>query len=307
MKTLVIGNVYVDVIINLDELPKTGDDIICKKQIISVGGCAYNVATILKNFNIDHDLIFPVGNGIYGNIIENEVKKDGYDISIKDESGDNGYCLCLVESTGERSFITVKGIEVNYKSLWFENINPDEYQNIYISGYEMEGNSGRIISDWLSKLKNKNIFFGPGPKIESIEKETLNKIFSLKPIIHINEEEALRFTNKKSIVEAARAINKITKNTVFITLGKNGVMCANNCEYRFIDSFDTNAVNTIGAGDSHMGAIIAGYSMGYTFADCCYFAKKIASKVVSIDESRLEKKYFNIDEYKIHDYLEVGI
>lgn len=303
MKTLVIGNVYVDVIVNIDELPKTGDDIVCKKQIVTVGGCAYNVATILKNFDIEHELVFPVGTGIYGSIIEEEVRKNGYEISIKDKSGDNGYCMCLVESNGERSFITIKGIEANYKESWFENINPDEYDNIYISGYEMEGQGGRVISNWLSKLQNKNIFFGPGSRMGEIERDTLDKILNLRPIIHINEDEVLKFTGKKSIVEAARAINKITNNTVFITLGKDGVMCASKCEYRFVDGCEADVVNTVGAGDSHMGAIIAAYSMGYTLGDCCYFANKVASKVVGIEKSRLEEEYFNIDEYDIYDYL----
>ena len=69
MKTLVIGNVYVDVIINIDELPNTGDDIVCKKELVTVGGCAYNVATVLNNFGIEHDLLFPVGNGIVTNAV----------------------------------------------------------------------------------------------------------------------------------------------------------------------------------------------------------------------------------------------
>lgn len=303
MKTLVIGNIYVDVIINIDKLPRTGDDILCKKQLITVGGCAYNVATILKNFDIDHDLLFPVGKGTYSDIIRKEVINNGYEISIEDETGDNGYCMCLVESTGERSFITVKGIEARYKKSWFDNINADEYENIYISGYEMQGDSGEVIIDWLSKLNNKNIFFAPGPRISSIDKDILYKILRLSPIIHINEEEALGFTNKKSVVEAAREINKITRNTVFITLGNDGVMCASNCEYRFVDSFETKVVNTIGAGDSHIGAVIAGYSMGYSIADCCYFANKIASKVVSIEQSRLEKRFFDINDYNIKEYI----
>jgi len=302
MKTLVIGNVYVDVIINIDELPNTGDDIVCKKELVTVGGCAYNVATVLNNFGIEHDLLFPVGNGIYGNIIRKEITSNGYKVNIEDETGDNGYCICLVESTGERSFITVKGIESIYKKSWFDNINSDEYENIYISGYDMQGDSGIVIANWLSKLRNKNIFFAPGPRISSIDKDILYKILSLRPIIHINKEEALKFTNKKSAIEAARAINKITRNTVFITLGENGVMCASNCEYRFIDSFKTQVVNTIGAGDSHIGAIISAYSMGYSLVDCCYLANKVASKVVGVEQSRLEKRFFDISDYDIKEY-----
>ena len=47
MKILVLGNAIVDVILNIKHLPQTGDDIYCEKQAVNIGGCAYNVATIL--------------------------------------------------------------------------------------------------------------------------------------------------------------------------------------------------------------------------------------------------------------------
>ena len=304
MKTLIIGNIYVGAITNIDNLPRTGHDIVCKNHTVTISESAYNVATILKNFGIDHTIIFPEGSGIYGSIMEEEVKKGGYEIKIRDNSKDNGYRLCLAKSNEGRSFITIKGIEQNYQNNWFEEINIDEYDNIYISGYELEGKRGQMISQWLSKVSDKNIFFRPGSRILEIDKDTLETVLRLRPIVHINEDEALKFTDKKSIVEAARAINKITQNTVFITLGKDGVMCASNCEYRFIDGFETQAVNTMGAGDSHIGAIIVAYSMGYSLGDCCYFANNVAAKVVGIEESRLEEKYFKIEDYNIYDYLE---
>lgn len=304
MKTLIIGNIYVDIIISIDNLPRAGHDIVCKNHTVNISESAYNVATILKNFGIDHTIIFPVGSEIYGKIMDEKVKKGRYEIKIRDSSKDNEYSLCLTKSNEGISFITIQGIEQSYQINWFEDINIDEYDNIYISGYELEGKRGQVISQWLSKVSDKNIFFRPGSRILEIDKDTLETVLSLRPIVHINEDEALKFTDKKSIVEAARAINKITQNTVFITLGKDGVMCASNCEYRFVDGFETQVVNTIGAGDSHIGAIIVAYSMGYNLGDCCYFANKVASKVVGIEESRLEEKYFKIEDYNIYDYLE---
>ncbi|WP_042273531.1 PfkB family carbohydrate kinase [[Clostridium] dakarense] len=297
MKTLIIGNVYVDVIINVDSLPKTNDDILCKKQVISMGGCAYNVATILNNFGVEHDLISPVGKGIYASLIERELIENNYKIHIKEEEEDNGYCLCLVEEDGERTFITIKGIEYKYKMDWLDKIDSCDYENIYISGYEMEGHNGRIISRWLENQKNKKLFFGPGPRINFIEKDTLNKIFKLNPILHLNEEEAIKFTNEKDILNAARYLNNITDNTVFITLGENGVLYFNKDSYKFIDAVKTKVVNTIGAGDSHIGAIISSHSLGYEFEECCYIANKVSSKVVNSDKSRLEKDMFNKNEY----------
>lgn len=293
MKTLVLGNVLVDVMINVDYLPKTGDDLVCNKHVISMGGCAYNIATVLKNFGSDHSLFSPVGKGIYASIIREELEKNNYQIHISDESKDNGYCLCLVEKDGERSFITVPGIEHEFKKEWVEQIDGSNYENIYVSGYEMEGRTSIVITDWLMKQKNKNIFFGPGPRINFIEKNIMDKMFSLKPILHLNDDEALKFTNETDVLNAAKEIYKKTNNAVFITLGKDGVLYYEDGEYSHIKGEDAIVENTVGAGDCHIGAIIACFSKGYSFEESCYIANKAAATVVSSEGSRLDDKLFN--------------
>ena len=58
---------------------------------------------------------------------------------------------------------------------------------VYLSGYDMEGKSGEIISQWLSEQSIPNIYFAPGPRITFIEEETMNKLLNLKPILHLNQ------------------------------------------------------------------------------------------------------------------------
>lgn len=258
---------------------------------------AYNIATVLKNFDVEHILVSPVGKGIYSTIIREELENNNYKIHISDESKDNGYCLCLVEKNGERSFITVPGIEHEFKTEWLEAIDADEYENIYVSGYEMEGQSAIVISEWLSNLNNKNIFFGPGPGINYIEKKIMDKMLKLNPILHLNDDEAIRFTNETDILKAAKVLHIMTSNVVFITLGKDGVLCFEGDKYSFVDGVETIVENTVGAGDSHIGAIIACISMGYSYEDSCYIANEVAAKVVSSEGSRLESDLFNKKEY----------
>lgn len=303
MKTLVLGNVLVDVMINVDYLPKTGDDLVCNKHVISMGGCAYNIATVLKNFGVEHSLISPVGKGIYASIIREELEKNNYQIHINDESKDNGYCLCLVEKDGERSFITVPGIEHEFKKEWVEPIDSSNYDNIYVSGYEMEGQTSIVITDWLGKQKNKNIFFGPGPRINFIEKDIMDKMLSLNPILHLNDDEALKFTNKDDVLDAAKEIYKRTNNAVFITLGKDGVLYYKDGKYSYINGEEAIVENTVGAGDCHIGAIISCFSKGYSFEESCIIANKAAATVVSSEGSRLDNKLFNGKEFiKNKDY-----
>lgn len=133
MKTLVLGAAIVDIIMKIPRLPKSGGDILCTERKLTIGGCAYNVSNILRSFNVKHDLFVPVGCGIYADIIRRELNEDGYEILINDLEIDNGYCLCLVEDDGERSFITVNGIEVKHKKEWFDNLNMNQYENIYLA------------------------------------------------------------------------------------------------------------------------------------------------------------------------------
>ena len=91
MKTLVLGAAIVDKIMNINMLPKSGDDIVASQEITTVGGCAYNVANILNNLEVAHDLVVPVGCGMYGHTIEKDLLNNGYEIFIKDENTDN--CL----------------------------------------------------------------------------------------------------------------------------------------------------------------------------------------------------------------------
>lgn len=90
-----------------------------------VGGCASNVASTLKNLDCPLDLRVPVGRGPYADIISRTLEQSGYDIQIRDESQDNGYCQALVEATGEGTFITVQGSEGTFKEqcLMWVNVN----------------------------------------------------------------------------------------------------------------------------------------------------------------------------------------
>lgn len=317
MKTLVLGAAIVDIIMKIPNLPKSGEDVLCTERKLTVGGCAYNVANILKGFNVDHDLFVPIGSGMYADIIRKTLSEDGYDVLISDSEMDNGYCLCLVEDNGERTFITVKGIEGFHKEEWFNRLNMSEYENIYVAGYQICEDKDDIIADWLIDQKDKNIFFAPGPVINDIDKNTMKKIFSTNPILHLNEKEALDFTKKDNVNDSILFLYELTKNIVFVTIGERGTVFYDGQEIVHIKGENVNVVDTIGAGDSHIGAIISAYSLvdskdifldsyqdnylednlRYDFVYVCKLANKVAAEVVQIQGAKLSRECF--DKFKI--------
>ena len=47
---IVIGAAMLDIVMEIDRIPKSGTDVYAKGQSMMVGGCAYNVADIFKTF-----------------------------------------------------------------------------------------------------------------------------------------------------------------------------------------------------------------------------------------------------------------
>ena len=294
MKILILGSAIVDIVMEISSLPKKGEDIYCKNNKKYIGGCAFNVANILKSLNGSYDLFVPIGKGMYASLIKKEFKEKGHKIFIKDSSKDNGYCIAFLEEDGERTFITYAGIEHEFKSKWLDKIKLKKYNNIYIDGYQMSSLSKEKILNFLKKSKEKNIFFAPGPMINEIDTKTMKEILKLSPIVHLNEQEALKFTQKKTLKQAIEYIHNKTKNIVFITMNKKGVIFINeNKITKVISKYKVKAIDTTGAGDAHIATIIFALSNNKTIEFACELANKVASKLVTIKGPSInDKKFF---------------
>lgn len=301
MKTLVIGAAIIDIIMKIKRLPKSGEDILCSETVSTVGGCAYNVAGTLRGFGVDHDLFVPVGRGMYGDMIAGDLEKLGYQILIREEESDNGYCLCLVEEDGERTFITVKGAEGRFRPSWFEQLSQYAYDSIYVAGYQVCGASGRVISDWMAgakdRMKEKRVFFAPGPVITDIDQAVMERILSVGPILHLNEKEAFDYAKQPSVEDCLRYLYGLNHNLVVVTMGASGTMYYDGSVMRQVPAYKTQVKDTIGAGDSHVAAMIAGYSKGLDTEQCVRLANRVASAIVSIQGPVMTGEMFEQQDF----------
>lgn len=292
MKTLIVGAAIVDLLMKIDALPQKGEDIPCTYTATQVGGCAYNVAKIMSLYQKDFDLFVPIGKGNYADIIKKDLEENHIIPLIYDDNEDNGYCLSLIEGDGERTFITVSGIETKFKEEWFQSLSFEDYQDIYITGYQVLSFSGDIISSWLLTQLDKTIFFAPGPVINSIAENVLENIFKCKPIVHLNEKESLSFSGCKDYEQAAIYLYHLCNNYVVITLGEKGVCFYDGKDLVIVPSIKANVVDTIGAGDSHVATIISNYEQCGMY-EACRLANKISAKMVTIEGSNMSYEDFN--------------
>ncbi|MGN0135356.1 PfkB family carbohydrate kinase [Anaerotignum sp.] len=289
-QTLVIGSAVVDVIVNIPHLPKTGEDVHISSQTRSLGGCAYLVSDILHHFGAPYSLCTAVGTGIYGDFVHKKLEERGVPIYVT-RPEENGCCYCMVETGGERTFIVDHGIEYTFYEEYLEKIDTASIDSVYVCGLEIEEYTGWNIIEYLRKHPAYTIYFAPGARIMEIQPDRMEAMLALHPILHMNEGESLAFTGKKTVEEAARAIYGKTGNAVIITLGEKGAYCFDGADH-FAPPVPAQVKDTIGAGDSHMGAVISARRLGLSFADAIQAANHISSAVVGNAGGLLEEEDF---------------
>lgn len=287
-KTLVIGSAVCDIVIPVDHLPSRSEDMNVYRQDMSLGGCAFNVCDMLRHFEVPFIPFLPVGGGIYGRFVRERLEERGIVSFCPAPAGENGCCYCLVEPDGERTFLCYHGAEYLFEEEWFsmleESREAGEIGQVYVCGLEVEEGTGERILAFLERHREYRVFFAPGGRICDIQPERMERMLNLQPVLHLNEDEALRFTHCASVEEAGRKLTRQTGNTVLVTCGAQGCSIFRNedCAPVSVEAFPASGKgDTIGAGDSHIGSVIALLQKGYCMEEAVRGANRVAAAVVS--------------------------
>ena len=291
-KVLVIGSAVVDVVINLPHLPEKGEDVHVTSQKMSLGGCAYNASDIIRHFGVSYIPFFPVGKGAYGEFVRKALAEREIVSQAPDPEEENGCCYCFVEDDGERTFACYHGAEYKFQREWFDTLDASEIDSVYICGLEIEEETGPNIISYLEEHPEFTVFFAPGPRITMLDPDLMERIFALHPILHLNEKEITSYITSGDLREAAKNMYQLTQNTVIVTLGARGCYYYDGEKEERIPGVKATQIDTIGAGDSHIGAVIAGLQRGKTMAEAIAAANRVSAKVVETKGALLSEEDF---------------
>ncbi|WP_414052994.1 carbohydrate kinase family protein [Macrococcus animalis] len=286
MKCLVIGSTVADIMIYMDKLPTSQGDEHIKEQMMAVGGCAFNVVNVLHHLEMEYTFISPIGTGMYGDFVRKEMNRLGIKTDIHLD-GENGCCYCFVEENGDRTFLSHHGVEYSFDPGWLNNIALDTYDYIYVCGLEIEEADGERLIASLESARGQ-IIFCPGPRGQLIETNRLENLYQLSPIVHANEQEIKELTKKATLEAAMKQMHTWTNAHVIVTTGEMGATYYDGAFHQ-VSGFEATVVDTIGAGDSHAGGVLAGLSQGKALGEAIQFANRVSSKVVGVHGVHLEQ------------------
>ncbi len=280
----IVGAAVIDVIADAYALPWRGCDIELQQQSVNIGGCALNIAVALKRLGMEADNALPIGQGVWADIIRNNMAREGLSSRIDGVTGDNGWCLALVEPDGERTFMSFSGVENQWNPAWLAQLTVPPQSLVSLSGYQLASPCGEVLVHWLESLRDITPYIDFGPRIADIPETLMQRIMACKPIVSLNRQEAEIAAERFRLPVATEAVGQAWLKKFAMPLivrhDEEGAWYFSAEEQGLAAPFPVAVVDTIGAGDSHAGGTLAGLASGWTLGESVLLGNAVASWVV---------------------------
>jgi len=296
MKVICIGEMLIDFVCTQVNSGLKGGCYFVKKS----GGAPANVAACISTLGGDATFVGAVGNDPFGEYLLDSLV--GYKVNVDFApvlTTPTTLAFVSLADEGERDFSFNRGAD-EHLVITESMIKPLLDDSIIHLGSATALLGGELFESYLlvansASLNGNLIVFDPNYRVDlwtdNIEKfkKRCSIFIKMADVVKVSEDELLLLTGDTNLAAGCRKLHKQGVSLVYVTLGKNGCLVSQNEKQHLVPAYKIEAVDTTGAGDSFIGAIL--YKMATSsgietlFADemldFVAFAEKVSAKVCS--------------------------
>jgi fructokinase len=264
MKILCIGEALIDMIcIDKGKPLSEGKNFLSKP-----GGAPTNVAAAIAALGGTVELAAKVGNDPFGKQLINVMQEFGVSTRwmLQDEFHFTTFAFVSLMEDGERDFVFNRGADGQLSREEVEEIDLDDVSIIHFgsaTGF-LPGPLQAAYQSLLQKALQKNIFisFDPNYRHLLFKNDTqtfIDQSWNFLTACHffkLSDEEAMLITGSLTVADAASVLLEKTSAVFTITLGKEGTLLGFNHKTVTVGSIKVKPVDTTGAGDAFVGAVL---------------------------------------------------
>lgn len=261
---LCIGEALIDMICIDKGKPLTEGENFLKKP----GGAPTNVAAAIAALGGKVELAAKVGDDPFGQHLIDVMHsfKVGTKAMLKDKKNFTTFAFVSLMENGERDFYFNRGADGQLSEQDINELDLDEFSIVHF-GSATAFLSGPLQTAYLSllhRLKEKNTYISFDPNFRSLlfgnnRQSFIDQSWTFLKSCHffkVSDEEAMMLTNCSTVEDAASYFLKNTNAVFAITLGKDGTMLGLKGETTIIESIPIKPIDTTGAGDAFVGAVL---------------------------------------------------
>jgi len=245
-----------------------------------VGG-GFNALVAARRMGAEAISLSPIGEGPNASLIENALAREGIvDAGPRVAGVDNGFCVALIDSQAERTFISTKGAETMVPaSAWADFVRTmTPHDVLYVDGYLMDHPANReaaeaalrVLPEGVRVILDVSPVIGIPSDLPSDDLIVSMNLSEAEEIAYRSGDASIR-NRCRQPREAAQTMLAVLDRPVLVRAGADGAYFARPTQPATNISADdliaiptpkVEAIDTNGAGDAHSGVLAATLAQG---------------------------------------------
>lgn len=281
IRAAVVGSINMDIILNMEKVPDTGENVVGTDYGYACGGKGANQATGLSRLGADVKMVGKVADDSNGQKLLENLKKNNVNVSSVSLAGSQtGLAAIIIDGEGKNRIVVYEGANAE--------IDPCEASECITDGLDLLMVQFETREDVVIRCVNRAVEKGIAVVIDCgpAKDFALEKMQGAE-IISPNESETKALTgiypdSEENVLAASKILKERSKaKFVVLKLGERGCSVWNGEELRIIPAYPADVVDTTAAGDSFTAAMSLEYIRTGNIFSACDMGNRAGSIAVS--------------------------
>jgi sugar/nucleoside kinase (ribokinase family) len=266
-------------------LPAAGELVLADQLLLTIGGCAANVAVDLVKLGVSASVVGRVGGDVFGRVVADMLRERGVGVdTLRTTPGvDTSQTLIVNVAGQDRRFIHTFGANAGFRADDISRDAAARCKVLYLGGYllmnELKAEELAAVFAAARRAGAKTVLDvvtpGPGDYLPHLE-PLLPQVDVFLP----NNHEAELITGEADPLRQAERFRSLGAQTAIITLGDRGAVLVSDKERLRAAAYAVPFVDGSGGGDAFAAGYILGLLRNEDAAGCLRLGSAVGASCV---------------------------
>jgi sugar/nucleoside kinase (ribokinase family) len=269
----------------ISHLPAAGELVMADRLILTLGGCAANVAVGLRKLGVAAAVVGRVGDDLFGRIVRDMLAESRVDVRfLQGTPGTDTSQTLIVNVAGQdRRFIHTFGANAVFRAADVPRDRLAACKVLYLGGYLLMGG---VTPEETAAVFAEARRLGAKTVLDVVTPPGADYLARLAPVLpHVdvflpNADEAKLITGEADPLRQAERFRSMGAGTVVVTLGGDGSVLADGSRRLRAAAYPVEFVDGTGGGDAFAAGYIDGLLRGLATEDCLRVASALGASCV---------------------------
>lgn len=269
----------------ISHLPAPGELVLADKLLLTIGGCAANVAFDLVKLGLSAAVIGCVGDDVFGRVVADMLRERQVDVSALRVSPEMETSQTLIVNVAgqDRRFIHTFGANAAFRAADIPSERVAKCRVLYLGGYLLMGG---VQAEELAPVFAAARGTGAKTVLDVVTPGAADYLPQLEKILpHVdvflpNDHEAQMILGEKDPFRQAERFRQMGARTSIITMGDRGSILMGQDVRLHAESYRVPFVDGTGGGDAFASGYIDGLLRGLDEEGCLRIGSAVGASCV---------------------------